>query len=140
MNIAMLVMSVLILLLVAIMLPLILRATKRRAERGHAFEPFYFENDELVANLPFSDGTRYHLDEIDHVEFGFQYGRGNWFGTFRVHKKGGKRSRRFSFDGSLYTQKVRFHNSREEIVQVIELLQTELKTRGIPCVMPKGMV
>ena len=133
MDFVMIMLLAIIAVVVAIMLPLVLRATRRQSDSGHTFDPLYVTGDYLVANT-LAGGPRYYIDEIHLVQFGIGCNRGNWYGMFRVHKKGGSRGRKFMFDGSAFTRKRQLRSTCEEIEQAIAILQAQLKTHGIPSV------
>ena len=136
MQMVMPMMIILALMLCVFLLVLSKRLGNAHANSEHAFEPFYVSGDYLVANSLIA-GQRYYLDEILHVQFGCAWRKGGWYGTFRVHKKLGRRGRKYMFDGSAYTRRRQMRSTREEIEQAIAMLQATLRTHGIPSVVKR---
>jgi|GEM_PF-2401927 len=118
---------------------LIVCIQKWKGAKGHTFEPFYFTHkNKLVANTS-RNGPSYRFDKIDYVEFEVFQSSGHgraWLGRFYIHKIDGKRSRGFIFSGRLYTREAGHRDSKEDILQVIEILRVRLQKRKIAYVLP----
>lgn len=104
----------------------------------HGFFPFYIQDETLIVNTFCS--RQYPLSEISHVIIGFsralgQYSIGSKSGYFRIVKTDGDKSAKFLFDGSVYTKRLEWFSSTGEIKKSIELVETELTSLGIRCVM-----
>jgi len=103
---------------------------KGNVNKATTYESIVIENNKLRVNVLVSP-PEYDILEIDYVKFWKTYRRSNHVGWYRIYLKNNRKSRPFMFDGGVYSGRMHWVNSSDDISKSTEKLVQILEKHGI---------
>ena len=129
-------MEIMIYAMFAIILALIIFAVVMLAKQkdvpadAEKYDVFVVSGNQLTVLAGIS--VTYDIDAIEKITFSARTRRGrSYVGIMRIVKTNGRKSRPFLFDGSAYSKKTVWVNSKSDIENSILYLTDKLKSYGI---------